>query len=289
MSAEEPAQGAKALVALSSDILKIAKENPAAQEAGQYAAKSLSIIAKTVHTVLLPLSAINFGVAKFADYMKTKFSDDLSEATANIPPEHLITPKASIAGPALQSLTFTFDEPDLKAMYLNLIATAMDGRNSEKAHPAFVEIVKQLAGDEAAVLKIYLTNVPNVPICEIRTQAADSWQVLERNVIHLLNADGTPSVNPQYSVWVDNWVRLGLYTLDLDQELAAEDAYNWIAIRPEYLRHEAKGPTEPRKGVLARTTFGAQFGHAVGAGWVNPASVAELPSDLLTGKGLYPQ
>jgi hypothetical protein len=37
-------------------------------------------------------------------------------------------------------------------MYVNLLATAMDRQTAEKAHPAFVEIIRQLTPDEARLM-----------------------------------------------------------------------------------------------------------------------------------------
>jgi Abortive infection alpha len=71
---------------------------------------------------------------------------------ADIPDENLITPPASIAVPALQGLSYTFEEPNLKEMYLNLLATASDDRQADQAHPAFAEIIKQLTPNETLVL-----------------------------------------------------------------------------------------------------------------------------------------
>jgi hypothetical protein len=127
MSEMLPMQGVKAAVEITSDIVRLARDNPDAKEAGRYVAQSVNILANTLHTVLLPLSAVNFGVKKFAEYMTSKFEKELSDVTAHIPPEHLVSPKPSLAGPTLQSLTFAFDEPNLKDLYLRLLATAMDG------------------------------------------------------------------------------------------------------------------------------------------------------------------
>jgi len=59
------------------------------------------------------------------------------EKAAGIPPEHVVEPKASIAGPALQALAFSHEEPDLREMYLNLLRASMDARTAKVAHPAF--------------------------------------------------------------------------------------------------------------------------------------------------------
>lgn len=148
----DPVTPLKAAVQISSDIVKIAKDNPDAQRAGTYAAKSLKIVAQTVHSALLPLAALNYGIEKFRDYMEAKFSDRLDEKLAEVPEDQIIPPKAYIAGPALQGLAFAHDQPNLEDMYLSLIASAMTARTAGDAHPAFVEVIKQLDAAETHVL-----------------------------------------------------------------------------------------------------------------------------------------
>ncbi|MDJ0337935.1 DUF4393 domain-containing protein [Cryobacterium sp. PH31-O1] len=265
MTQDQPLKNAKAIVNLTTDIMQIAKENPDAQEAGQYAAKSLKIVAQTVHTVLLPLAAANFAILHFADYMKNKFEKELADLTGTIPPESLISPKPSVAGPAIQGLAFTHEEQSLKDMYLNLIATAMDGRISERAHPAFVEIVKQLDGREANTLRSLLRGSEMLAIVEIRTSES-AWNVLERNIIDLKRPSGEPAVSPEYAVWIDNWVRLGLFELTFMSFLSSPHAYDWVESRPEYQLYKGDNALPIlAKGVLKRTSFGDQFAEAIGA------------------------
>jgi hypothetical protein len=56
---------------------------------------------KAINNALLPLAAINFAFDKARAYFAEKFRQDLSEKAAAIPPEQIVEPRASIAGPAL--------------------------------------------------------------------------------------------------------------------------------------------------------------------------------------------
>ena len=90
------------------------------------------------------------GVSK--EYFEDTFPQEMGAEIAGVPDENLVTPPASVAVPALQGLSYTFEEPTFKEMYLNLLATASDDRRAEHAHPAFAEIIKQLAPSEAKLL-----------------------------------------------------------------------------------------------------------------------------------------
>jgi hypothetical protein len=184
----------------------------------------------------------------------------------------LVEPKASIAGPALQGLAFTHEEPNLKEMYLSLLATAMDGRVADDAHPAFVEIIKQLNSEEARLLRELLRTQGALPIVEVRVTkiGENGWQVLEGNLMNLLNqTTKAPVENKRQAAMVDNWVRLGLAEVDYAKLLTGDGLYAWVDQRPEYLRHKAQHENETTKvsferGVIGRTALGIQFGRAVG-------------------------
>jgi hypothetical protein len=152
----DPISSAKAGVTVLGELMKVAGDNPHVKEAGSNLGKTALTITKTINNALLPLAAVNFAFDKARRYFDEKFADDLSAKVAAIPVESIVDPKASIAGPALQGLAFTHEEPNLKNMYLSLLATAMDGRVASAAHPAFVEVIKQLTADEADKIAIIL-------------------------------------------------------------------------------------------------------------------------------------
>jgi len=131
------------------EVMKAAGDNPQVKEAANNLGQTAVTLTKTINNVLVPLAAINFAFDKARIYFAGKFQLDIAEKAKSIPPEHIVEPKASIAGPTLQGLAFTHEEPNLKEMYLNLLATAMDGRAAAVAHPAFVEIIKQLDSEDA--------------------------------------------------------------------------------------------------------------------------------------------
>src|SRR5690606_29157112 len=137
-----------------------------------------------------------------------RFTADLSEKTRTIPLESVVEPKASVAGPALQGLAFTHEEPVLKDLYLNLLASAMDGRTSSHVHPSFVEIIKQLDGAEAKLLKSALGE-KGLPIVQLEQSfAADpvGRMVVARHILPLeTELTKEPFENPDVPVMVDNW------------------------------------------------------------------------------------
>lgn len=272
MTIDDSIKTATSGVALVGELIKAAGDNPKVKEAGENLGQTALTITKTINNALLPLAAVNFAFDKARIYFSEKFQQDISQKASAIPPEQIIEPKASIAGPALQGLAFTHEEANLKDMYLSLLATAMDGRVATEAHPAFVEIIKQLNSEEADLIRGVLQSQAPLAIAEVRitTVGITGWGTL---TTHLLNLRGSvtasPVENPRIPAMVDNWVRLGLVEVDYAKHLNAADSYAWVDGRPEVATYRLKYENETQKinfqnGIITRTALGVQFAKAVG-------------------------
>lgn len=271
MSEEESLKIAKEGVSLVTEIIKAAGNHPTAKEAAGNLGQTAVTLTKTINNALLPLAAINFAFDKARIYFASQFQQDISEKAATIPPEHIIEPKASIAGPTLQGLAFTHEEPNLKDMYLNLLATAMDSRVASNAHPAFVEIIKQLDSEDAKLVRGALQSQSPLPIIQIQSKLkSGGYNVLLRHVINLIDLPSKLSVeNPRLPAMIDNWIRLGLVEVAYDKYLQDIAHYSWAEQRPEYLHlSETLNSDEQKiefvKGIIQRTELGKQFATAIG-------------------------
>lgn len=273
MTNEDPLKTAKDGVALVTEILKAAGDNPNVKEAASNLGQSAVTLTKTINNALLPLAAVNFAFDKARAYFNGKFQQDLSEKASKIPPEQIVEPKASIAGPTLQGLAFTHEEENIKNMYLNLLATAMDGRVSVTAHPAFVEIIKQLDAEDADLIRGALRVPAPIPIAQIRqtTVGEQGYEIIATNILNLRGGpDQTVLIeNPRLPALIDNWSRLGLVSVDYSQHLTDTASYDWVEQRPEMVRLRTERETEKikitsQKGILIRTQLGHRFALAVG-------------------------
>lgn len=271
MTEDDPIKTARDGVALVGEIIKAAGDNPNVKKAGQNLGQTALTITNTINNALLPLAAVNFAFDKARAYFAEKFQQDISSKTSTIPPEQVVEPKSSIAGPALQGLAFTHEEPNLKEMYLSLLATAMDGRVEANAHPAFVEIIRQLSSEDAQLIRGALRSSVAIAIVEVRLASVGEpgYETLARHVLNLSNKKTkAPIEQPQLPAMVDNWVRLGLVNVDYNTQLMDETAYEWVDQRPEVVRLRQTYEGEKQKldivyGILSRTAFGIQFAKAV--------------------------
>lgn len=252
------------------DLMELAKNDSNTVEAARNFGESAVIFSKAVKNCLLPLAAVNFGIDKARIYFQKRFAKDLEEKTQHIPPEKIVEPKASIAGPALQGLAFSHEEDSLKELFLNLLSSAMNADDQYKIHPSFVEVVKQLDNLEAKLLNLIIQDA-NIKIIGrviyvhpngIRTKDGN------RHILQLLS-NGEPFYHPNISIYVDNWVRLGLVEVDYTSTVSfVEKEYDELQERKEYLEDNSNPDPEllksMMKGCIQRTAFGAQFAEVVG-------------------------
>lgn len=271
MGEDDPIKTAQEGVSIVKEIIKVAGDDPKVKEAAGNLGQTAVTLARTINNALLPLAAVNFAFEKAKIYFSEKFQQDITEKAEKIPPEHIIQPKASVAGPALQGLAFTHEEPDLKEMFLNLLATSMDERKAALAHPAFVEIIKQLDSDDARLVRGGLESEASSSIVELSLMTKNGgYKVLLRHLLNLRDMDSQEFIeNPQLSAHVDNWIRLGLVVVDYTQFITGKESYSWVNERPEFLRfrnalEDDTHTLNYERGIIYRTELGKQFAYAIG-------------------------
>ena len=121
---------------------------PAAKHVGQ----SLEVVAKTVNIALSPIKLLVWGYENIEEFLIRRVSEKLK----NIPQENITTPPPQVAGPAVEALRYSGHDPNLRELYANLLANAMDRDTIHNAHPGFVEIIKILTSDEEILLKKFV-------------------------------------------------------------------------------------------------------------------------------------
>ena len=253
------------VVQSAAELLSLDANSPALKESGKQLAQAAETVTTLVNVVLLPIAAVNYGYRKAKDYFHNEFEADLENFTNRIPPDRLEEPKASIAAPILQGLAFSHEESELKEMYLRLLATAMDEESSWRAHPAYVEIIRQLTPIEARALKRILVPPWTIPIVNLRTQKGEIYTERYRNVVNFMNFETDEEID-MISSMVDNWERLGLFSVDYTKLLPEEEhGYDWVESHMTYRLVEEKFDQQAEivKGLMMATNFGRLFTAAV--------------------------
>ena len=250
----EAATGLVKAIPIYDDMLQ-----PAAKQLG----KTLETVCKAVNMALAPVSGLVWGYEQFQAFIDTKVADRLKD----IPAEDIITPKPNVAGPAIEALRYTGYEESLTDMYANLLAAAMDKSTSDGAHPAFVEIIKQLTSDEAKLIAYLMEPLP-FPLVTVRIEAHDYQKGgfdFAMNV-SLLGEKAGLEVCPLVPSYLDNLSRLGLIFIQSDFSYIDGNLYTELENSEKVRLIQQADQLEPGQGFKLRrravqiTNLGKQFG-----------------------------
>lgn len=238
-------------------------------------AKNLTVpITKSVGTALGDICDLAFGyIHEKAEISRIKhrkniedFENKLNEDVKNIPKENLIYPKSSIVGPALEASKYYFDEDDIRNMFEKLIVNSMDNRMSNKVHPSFTEIIKQMSPLDAQNLQLF-RNTDQLPLCEIQLVNPDlSYSTLATNVFM-----SNPSITDYdlQAVSIASLERVGLVFIPFDGYLSDDRFYDQFKSHPifigknvnEEFEYEIEGNKKIKlhKGIVKLTPLGSDF------------------------------
>lgn len=158
------------------------------------------------NVVLYPVKKANLTFK----YKLEALEDDLKEKIKDIPEENLQVPPVKIAGPVLEALRYAYDEEELREMYEEMLAKAMDNRKVHQVHRSYVDAVKQMEPLDAQVLRrIYDYN--EVTTSHVRLYKSGSQQYYLNAMPYHYNDILCDLGDPfQISASISNLIRLGL-------------------------------------------------------------------------------
>ncbi|MCL6615556.1 MAG: DUF4393 domain-containing protein [Anoxybacillus ayderensis] len=229
---------------------------PAVQEVG----KGLHTLSKTIHIALIPVSTLVWGYEKISKYLQTALEEKLKK----VPEDNITTPDPSVAVPAVEALRYNAHAEELREMFSNLLATAMDKETAPIAHPSFVEILKQINPDEAKIIKL-LDNDQSKAIVKMRAYNPDndhySEPIQEFSLLPYMAGCSYPELGPSYLI---NLARLGIANISYTSYSTLPNSYEPIfehpIIQQQKLFIESLGKrAEIMRGTFTRTNFGKKF------------------------------
>ena len=198
---------------------------PAAKEIG----RGLQVVAKAVNTALMPVEGLIWGVEQIRDFVRAKVTMKLE----SVPPDEIQEPKPHIAVPAIDALRYTGSEEGLSELYANLLATSMDKATAYRAHPGFVDMIKNMCPDEARIMNQFsLQPVHAVLNVKSVSKKDRSFKVTHRHV-SLIGLDAGCEHIALTANYLDNLERLGLIKVDSMARMQDEKYYTRIEEYPQ--------------------------------------------------------
>lgn len=210
---------------MSNELIKAATESSSAvvgdlyKDIFQPSTKRVGLSLETLTKVALsPIGLIDWGFEKSKEWLKAK----IEERLARTPRECIVQPTANIVSAALAHISISYDTPELRDIYAELLLKAMDLRTSASVHPAYFHIVEQLDAQEALVLvslhqlgKVELFAEKATPYSYM--SGKDRKPTLEEQ-FNSFCATTLSNETDQAAIWLANLCRLGLLSLQVSTE-----------------------------------------------------------------------
>lgn len=197
-------------------------------------------------------------------YDTALFLSDLNKKIGAIPTENVTEPRTSILGPTLETLKYNIDEEQIREMFINLLVSETDNRKQNKVLPAYIEIVRQLSSDDAALLKqLKKIGKKQLSLCFIKLQPnnKNGYKDLDTIIVNNINNTCRQIIQPQ-KIILENLERLKIIQLERDLFLindkdSNEDAFNYYS---KNIKNDVENTSlSYDNGVLTITDFGMQF------------------------------
>jgi hypothetical protein len=245
-------------------ITGLVKAVPVYQDAIQPSTKqigqSLETVTKTVNIALAPIKALVWGYEKIEVFINTRVSEKLK----NVPEENIVSPPPEVAGPAVEALRYSGYNENLRELYANLLATAMDKDSIQNAHPSFVEILKNISSDEATLLQAFLPK-SQYPVIDIVAKSKDTkgYSIVYANYSHLHKTTTLSDwlLTPTY---LNNLCRLGILEIPALTTATAPNSYEPLETDDELKDLKAhiesfNRTAEYKRKLVRLTSFGKLF------------------------------
>lgn len=194
------------------------------------------------------------------------YAEEVNNRLSAIPEENLQEPKMNILGPALEASKFYFEEPQYREMFSKLIAASCDTRATDKAHPFFVEAIKQLTPNEAKILATFKGKHKQPIACYQLKRENGNTNMLMEHVFLLYGSSAFEKEPDFYASSLVNLQRLGFLSIDYEQWIADESVYNVFKTSTYYNMNKASFESNPeirsldvQKGLVSITPLGLDF------------------------------
>ncbi len=224
----------------------------------QAVGKTIAIIPQTINAVLAPLRK---WIAN-KEYNVAETEKLLADKLANVSPDKIVSPEAYVAVPAIQAISYSMDSNELRELYANLLASAMNSDTKESVHPAFVEVIKQLSPTDARILSL-LPKTRYYPCIDIVRVYENGGTTIEIECFTQIQDTLGLLGDEALTAW-NNIERLKIIDRPIYGEISSPDVYHDLENHPlikSYLEQNLPiyQSYEIQKRYLEITNFGLKF------------------------------
>ncbi|MEE1039053.1 MAG: DUF4393 domain-containing protein [Eubacterium sp.] len=191
----------------------------------------------------------------------------LADKMNHILPNMIVSPEPHIAVPAAKYASYCAGDEKLHHLCINLLASSMNKMTRKEVHPGFVEVIKQLCGDEVEFLK-YMAKSHSIPTLNIVYENKDRLEATILKDFSLVPQLAGCKEKYESEFYIDNLVRLGLVARSDNNKKSLDDQEYLPLIQDEFVQRrlskdmiESYGFTSYRleEGFIDLTAYGKRF------------------------------
>lgn len=200
---------------------------PTVQEVGKFAAR-----------IPRAINAAFSGLDKWIlnkEYAIDETKKLLEKKLENVDPDKIVEPEAYVAVPAIQAISYSMNSEELRNLYANLLAKAMNSDTKDLVHPSFVDMIKQMSPTDALIFSKIITN-PIRPLISIMINKPNGGQS-----IFLDNCSWITDISlGKCRTSIDNLSRLGLIQIPYGESYNVKNNYDCIKENPLFIHAETE-------------------------------------------------
>ena len=192
---------------------------PTTQESG----KTLALVPRAINAALVPLRQ---WIAE-REYKLAETEKLLAKKLEHVAEDKIITPEAYVAVPAMQAISYSMNSEELRNLYANLLAKAINSDTKDLVHPSFVEIIRQMSPIDALIFsKIITSNIRPLITIKINTPNGGE-RIFSENCSWITNVS-----LERCRASIDNLARLGLIEIPYGESYIEKNNYDCIRSNP---------------------------------------------------------
>lgn len=248
------------------DTLKTAPTlyEDALQQTTQESGKTLALVPRAINAAFVPLRQ---WIAE-REYKLAETEKLLAQKLEHVGEDKIVTPEGYVAVPAIQAISYSMDSEELRNLYANLLAKAMNSDTKDMVHPSFVEIIKQMSPIDSLVFKTIMQRESNPLINLVYEKVEDpdfpiptEFEIIAKNISDI---DVAPI--EFVSLSIDNLVKQNLISIPSDSAYSKDNIYDKLLKSQYYLSQSKSHPNKPdgfvfshQKRMIEKTNLGMSF------------------------------
>ena len=232
---------------------------PTVQEVGKFAAR-----------IPRAINAAFSGLDKWIlnkEYAIDETKKLLEKKLENVDPDKIVEPEVYVAVPAIQAISYSMNSEELRNLYANLLAKAMNSDTKDMVHPSFVEIIKQMSPIDSLLFKTIMERPANPIINLVYSKFEPDIPIaIESSTIITNVTDINVASVETVCISIDNLIKQGLISIPKDDSYVDATLYDNILKSQYYAIQQQNHPDTPNglkfsheKKMIVRTNLGKSF------------------------------